>query len=458
MNRTPLTQCRISRERNAPYCTPPLRHSTTPPPPHRARRGAAYALVVGVAFLATVMGLSVLLVSQYAGRNSGLANDSAEAEALAQSAIEYAMTKTSADPLWRYTYLNNQETAPIPLGRGTIAYKFVDPADGDLTNNNNGEPVRVYGIGRVGRATRIYSVSMASTQPLNSLLNAMDANGNIDLGLTTLTGSGTLSSNGTISAISALLNGLTMEAVNLLNLGTSTGSGGRKSGITPRSLPDPVHAFDWYLVNGTVIPITALPGPSSAKLLKYRLFSPASNPFGGPANPYGVYVIDCQGVNVQVSQCRVVGTLVLLNTTTASTIQGSNYFVPSTTNAASLMVRGDITISMTGAALADNGATGDAYVSSINYNPPGTPYNGGADATFATTYPSEIDGAVYISGNLQTSSAPAFVGSVLVGSGVSSSGSLSLNYSSVPYNSPPAGFKTSALVPIQGTWVWEAAN
>jgi hypothetical protein len=35
---------------------------------------------------------------------------------------------------------------------------------------------------------------------------------------------------------------------------------------------------------------------------------------------------------------------------------------------------------------------------------------------------------------------------------------LSLNYSSVPYNSPPAGFKTSTLVPIQGTWVWEAAN
>src|SRR3954470_7047020 len=102
MNRTPLRQCRSSRERNAAFCTPPLHHSTTPLLPRRARRGGAYALVVGVAFLATLMGLSVLLVSQYAGRNSGLANDSAEAEALAQSAIEYAMTKTSADPLWRY--------------------------------------------------------------------------------------------------------------------------------------------------------------------------------------------------------------------------------------------------------------------------------------------------------------------------------------------------------------------
>ena len=159
-----------------------------------------------------------------------------------------------------------------------------------------------------------------------------------------------------------------------------------------------------------------------------------------------------------MSQCRVVGTLVLLNTTTASTIQDSNYFAPTSNNAASLLVRGDITIAMTGTALADNGATGDAYVGAINFNPAGTPYNGASDATYVTTYPSEIDGAVYISGNLVTNSAPAFVGSVLIGSNVQTSGSLSLNYSAIPYNSPPAGFKTSALVPIQGTWVWEPSN
>ena len=151
------------------------------------------------------MGLSVLLVSQYAGRNSGLSNDSAEAEALAQSAVEYAMTRTAADPLWRYTYQNNQETTPIPLGRGTIAYKFVDVADGDLTNNTNGEPVRVYGIGRVGKATRVYSVSMAATQPLSSLQTAMDAGGNINFGLATLNGTGIVSANGTISAVTATL-------------------------------------------------------------------------------------------------------------------------------------------------------------------------------------------------------------------------------------------------------------
>src|SRR3954453_17403089 len=84
---------------------PPLPRSITPSLLRtcRARRGGAYALVVGIAFLATVMGLSVLLVSQSPGRNSGLANDSAEAETLAQSAVEYAMTKTASDPLWRYT-------------------------------------------------------------------------------------------------------------------------------------------------------------------------------------------------------------------------------------------------------------------------------------------------------------------------------------------------------------------
>lgn len=459
MNTAPPAQLASEGRPSIVSSTPPPRHSTTRPlPPRLRRRGGAYALVVGIAFLATVMGLSVLLVSQYAGRNSGLSNDSAEAEALAQSAVEYAMTRTAADPLWRYTYQNNQETTPIPLGRGTIAYKFVDVADGDLTNNTNGEPVRVYGIGRVGKATRVYSVSMAATQPLNSLQTVMDAGGNIDLGLTTLTGSGIVSANGTISAITALLGNLTMEAVAALNLGSSSGSGSRTSGVAPRALPDPVHAFDWYLANGTVIPLTAIPGPGTAKVVKFRLFSPASNPFGGQPNAYGVYVIDCQGASITVSQCRVVGTLVLLNTTTASTIQDSNYFAPTSNNAASLLVRGDITIAMTGTALADNGATGDAYVGAINFNPAGTPYNGASDATYATTYPSEIDGAVYISGNLVTNSAPAFVGSVLIGSNVQTSGSLSLNYSAIPYNSPPAGFKTSALVPIQGTWVWEPSN
>ena len=425
--------------------------------PSSPRRGGANVLVLGVAFVTTVIAVTVLSVAQMAGRTNGLTNDAAEAEVLAESAVEYAQAKLAADPLWRVTYTSGVETTPVAWGRGTISFKLVDEADGNLANNTS-DPVRVYGFGRVGKAVKVYSINNTASNPLSSLKNAVASGGNIDLGSAVVTGSGTISSNGTISALTATLNLINLEATGSLSLGTSTGTGTKTPGVPAKQLPDATHAFDYYIQNGTSVPISSFPTSGTTKVIRYRLFSPFKHPLsGGTANPNGIYVIDCQGWTVQVSNCRVVGTLVLLNTTSSSSVQGSNLFAPLGANNPSLLVKGDISISPLPTNLLDLLTTGDPLgaVPSINFNPIGTPYKGISDTTYTTTYPSEIDGLVYVSGNLQTSGTATFNGAVLVGGTVTSSGTLSVTYDASAFNSPPPGFFSPQLSPVTGSWRWE---
>ena len=323
---------------------------------------------------------------------------------------------------------------------------YTDPTGAALSAGNL---VRVYGIGRVGKAVKVYSVYTAGGGALTGMQVTMAAAGNVDLGSggTTVTGTTTVTSNGSLTGNSGTYNGTSFAAAGTTTISGGTGTGTRLSNQNARTLPDS-HVFDWYTQNGTSIPISSVPG-TSTKTLKYRLFSPGCNPFGGATNSYGVYVIDCQNTVIQVAYCRVVGTLVLLNVGAGSTVQNSNYFAPSSAypNYPVLLVKGSIAVNTTATALADNLATGDLNVLSVNYNPTSTPYNGVSDTTYSTTYPSEIDGLVYVSGNLTTSNAPTFKGIVLVGGTVTVSGTLNLTYDATSYNTPPPASPTTAPSP-----------
>ena len=98
-------------------------------------------------------------------------------------------------------------------------------------------------------------------------------------------------------------------------VGAVTGSTyfqGSTSGVIPRTMPDPATVFDDYVANGTQIDINAIPLQSGVRVIKQRLISPAQNPFGA-TNAQGIYVIDCGGQPIELSQNRIVGTLVLLD-------------------------------------------------------------------------------------------------------------------------------------------------
>ena len=126
----------------------------------RQRRGSIYAVVLGMALLVSLIGLSAVAVGRVNLRVASIGSDAADAEMLALSAVEHAAAAINTDASWRGKYFHDVETIPMAVGRGAFTWKLVDEADGSLTAGGL-QPVRVFGIGRVGEARRCYSVQLA---------------------------------------------------------------------------------------------------------------------------------------------------------------------------------------------------------------------------------------------------------------------------------------------------------
>lgn len=214
---------------------------------------------------------------------------------------------------------------------------------------------------------------------------------------------------------------------------------------------------EWYVETAQQktykIDDAALTRRGNVRMIHGKVLSPASNPFGsGVTNPQGIYVIDCGGQRLSISDSRIVGTLVLLNQHEESWIGGSINWEPavrsaepSVTNLPALLTNAQIAVKFVAAELSE-------AVVGANFNPAGTPYNGTADADQVDVYPSVIKGIVYSSGAIVLSNHPTFEGVVVGQTNVEVNGAdLDVTYDPVYYkeNAPPgfrAGLK-AAIVP-----------
>jgi hypothetical protein len=310
------------------------------------------------------MGATVLTMAQVNGRVSGQNADAVEAGVLAQSAVEYALLQINTDSSWRTDYNSGDTQGPWTLGNGAVSFKLVDEVDGNLANAAD-DPVRIYGIGKVRNATRMYSVSAGTSQSLNCLSVASASAGNIVLGSSTITGTATMSSNGTITGAAGAFGGTNLEAQTAVTLTLCTGSGyrhaGSAQGFTAKVFPDNTHVFDYYTSNGTTIPFSSIPQvgvvPLTTATIDGKLISPAVNSVGGGTNTKGIYIINCGGQNLVIQNTRVVGTLVVLNAGTV-TIQNSGVYEPAITNLPTLLVQGNIALKLNSTtALSESGTT-----------------------------------------------------------------------------------------------------
>src|SRR5439155_25093292 len=79
-------------------------------------------------------------------------------------------------------------------------------------------------------------------------------------------------------------------------MGTISGSGyngARRIVTTPRTMPGS-NVFDYYIANGTAIPVSLCTNYAGTKALNQLVLSPSINTLGGGTNANGIYVIDCQ--------------------------------------------------------------------------------------------------------------------------------------------------------------------
>jgi hypothetical protein len=365
------------------------------------------------------------------------------------------MLRIQNHPNWRRTYSSGVWESNQPIGDGTYTLQGIDPNDGNLATPAT-DPVVLIGTGIMGSVRQKVQVTLVPDRGgLTCLEVAAHAGGDI-----TFSGGGTvqcnqiISSNGSISETSSTINA-NVEAV-----GTITGTGYTgitTTGITPRTMPDST-VFDYYAdpVNGTYIDVSMLPTQGGVPVLKNIVLSPANNPYSQAdppeTNPQGIYVIDLMGLSLKIQNCRIVGTLVLLNGASDSIAFNNNNWEPAVPNYPVLMVRGDFVFNVNG---------GDPLSESsinVNFNPPGTPYNGEEDTLMDDTYPAIIKGLVYVSGNASITSSmiadsQVLNGTVIVRGTLNDNGGLDLTYQPSFLNNPPPGFEATTTMKVSpGSW------
>ena len=179
----------------------------------------------------------------------------------------------------------------------------------------------------------------------------------------------------------------------------------------------------------------------SGRQLEDVLLSPSSDPVGsGATNGKGVYVIDCGGQMLSVRNCRIVGTLVILNPGAGSTIGGAMNWQAAESNYPALVSNGDLTIATVSTPLSET-------TLGVNFNPLGTGYPWGAgsgDTDMSDAYPSVIRGVIYDSAGLTFGGSVAVRGVVVSGGGIKlANGIMSIYYDAIAANDPPPAFAVS---------------
>jgi hypothetical protein len=347
--------------------------------------------------------------------------------------VEEAVHQLSNNSSWRTTFPINTPSQQIALGNGYYTWSLKD-SDGSLSDDDS-DSVKVVGIGTVGRATVAESVTLYPTgSALSCLEVAFHCQGNLTLGGSTVfTTNQTVSSNGNIAA------GAFLASIqgNAEAVGTITGSisGSQTAGVTSRRMPGS-SVFDYYLDNGTYIDINSLPLIDGARTIEKTLVAPTVNPYGS-TNFEGIYVINCAGQRIRIRNSRILGTLVLLNPAASSSLEGSLRWDAAVANYPALLVQGTMEVRFSSADLSEADAA-------ANFNPTGVPYLGTQDVDSLDVYPSEINGLVYYSGNMNTPQdfvESRFRGAVICES-VSALSYCRFNYRSLLKEHPAPGFSS----------------
>jgi len=402
-----------------------------PRPARASRRGSAYLLVLISTALVVAIGLSGLLATRVRARISQAQIDAAEARSLARSAIEIGLQRIRDDPNWRTTGGNGTWIDEVDFGRGTMSLEASDPDDGDVTSGE-GDPVVLTGDAAVGQARQRVSVRLeAELPPLEALASALHAGGLLQFDSVDINGAGMLSTNGSAIASSSSI------ALDVHASGLVAGlhyEGDTVSGAPAKELPG-AQAFSFYESIGTPISYSAIPSST----IRDVVLSPASNPYGGATNPQGVYLIDCGGEKIDIYSARIVGTLVILNCKADSKMDKSINWTPAVENYPAMLVDGPMRFDLETVPL-------DEKDLDVNFNPPGTPYEGVEDDDKEDLYQSLIEGLVYVTGDVEIRRDTTFEGVVLLGGDVLLKDNLSFTHDATLSDSPPPGFAAPSIM------------
>jgi Tfp pilus assembly protein PilX len=410
----------------------------------RNPRGSAYVAVLGIGLLLAVSGAGAITVARVKSRNAALSTDAAMARQAATAMVEAGRAIILRESAWRSSRATGVwlETA-VPGGGGAKLTAY-SPSN-DLVSSDI-EPVILEGESNIGGATQrvcvLVEMPSRSMTSLNVSMAVRD--------LITLTSATLKTRNEVVTSNTGVLSTLSDVDVIVESSGTITGTNYRRAtttGAPPREIPG-TEAFDWYTRHGVTLSISILKPNLLSWHLSDVLLSPQHNPVGA-THPQGVYVLDCEGRTVIVTNVRIVGTLVLLNPGLGSALEGAALLEPAIPGFPVLMVRGGFDLRASRSSISEKTA-------GINFNPPGTPlpYPGGStNLKSDDSFSPGINGLVFISGSTDLGGDFRINNLVVGGALTSTGGKVDFTYNTAYATSAPPGFRVvePRLVPL-GWW------
>ncbi|QDU57438.1 hypothetical protein [Aeoliella mucimassa] len=415
------------------------------------RPGTVYIAVLGVTLTVAVLASVAVSIVRIERRVDASHDAMRTSHWLARTASESAIIHVTQDPQWRTSLESGDESTHLELDGGTYFWRVIDP-DGDFDDDLR-DCIWIEGIGQVGEALSVEKVRLMPTgTPLSCLEVAMLVDDSFGLSSGSYWVHTIIRTNQTVASNDDVAVGTGSREIDgdaeAADYASGNVTGTKTSRVAQRELPNDDY-LTYYQSAGTWIPLDSLESDGINYEMNDKVLSPNANPYGVP-NPEGIYLIDCQGKNVEINYCRIVGTLVLINPGSQSAIPVSSSLEPAVPNYPALLVDGDFAL-----AVSDYWYSGlyEDY-RRINYNPPGTPYMGVDDYDYNDYYPAGIFGLVYVSGDLHVTGNTLISGGLICGDfSISSSKTLEVNYDSVYWDNPPPGFaKDDPMQVIPASW------
>ncbi len=400
------------------------------------RRGSIYLMVLFTTVAAVAMVLGALELQRAARAHTRAAADGTRARALATGAVEIGLQLLNDDPTRATLAKSGAWLAAAPVGRGTADVLATDPVDGDPTDDP-ADALVLRGTGTTGGSVQyVQATATPVFTPVAAVSGSLVSAG--ALSFTNASFSATNQASGTGAdatnaiVLAALCTGTTATG--------STYSGTRSVGSIP-AVPTLATAST---------PYTAGRPKGDFGLLAFATFQkgalgPGDNPFGLAPSADGVYVVDCYRQTVTIKNCRIVGTLVLLNAVQVN-VSESVAWEPATKGYPALIVEGDLDLSLSAVPLSESGL-------GVNLNAPVLGLSA-SDSSLDDVYTSMIRGLVYVSGKFTTGGATTVQGAVLATDKANVIGSLIIKTDPDLATHPPPGFRTGPTMVVQpGSWV-----
>ena len=399
-------------------------------PAPRAARGTVYLIVLSTVALATTIGIAGVLVAQSQRRAAQARFQAAIARANAMSAVEFGLQIAQNTAAWRASIQPDGIALNRASSSGNMKLTVTDPADSNLTNSLS-DLVTLTGEGTFGTSLQMVRVKLTpSATPLDSLTPGVTVNGTISFsgsGTTYIRADGGIQSNTSISSATVTI----VSPVSAVGAITGTGySVGSTTPVRARQMPTASSVLAIYAAMATTIPYGSISGNKIDKVL----LSPNSNPWGAN-NAAGVYLINCNNNTIEISKSRVLGTLILVNPKSDSKFEGPCLLESLSQDAPALIVVGNWPFDLGTGTLSELSL-------STNFNPTGSAYRGQANALALDSYPTLINGIVYVTGNATISSALTIEGTLLVGGNLSVTAPMTVRH--VPVVKAPIGFGVGA--------------